>query len=122
MEQLLQGSDTFSLYLRDTERWQIFSFTGDSSPRGEDLILALEALKKAAAQTVKPIAVLVAEVRHPNSRMLSAVVGLLTTEKDQPRRVALIAPSQTWMDMLDILGVRSSFLIFESVEEITFED
>jgi hypothetical protein len=54
--------------------------------------------------------------------MLSAVIGLMTTANDQPRRLALIAPSQTWLDMLDILGVRSAFLVVDSVAEITFEE
>lgn len=122
MEQLLQASETFNLHLRETDRWQIFSFSGEATPRSDDLIGVLEAMKQAAAHSTKPIAFAVDAVRHPNSRMLSAVIGLMTTADDQPRRLALIAPSQTWLDMLDILGVRSSFLIFESVEEITFEE
>lgn len=122
MERLVCNSKTLCLHVRDTDRWQIFTFTGEEMPKGEDLIQVLEALNLEAKNTTTPIAFHVAGVPRPNSRMLSAVIGLLTGKNDKPRRLALIGPSQVWLDMLDILGVRSSFLIVESVEEITFEE
>ena len=123
METLVCKTESLCLYERATDRWVIFSFTGDEVPRQEDLIQILESLKRAADEvTRKPIVFAVEVVSRPNSRMLSAVIGLLTDKHGQPRRLALAGASQTWLDMLDILGVRSNFLIVESVEEVTFED
>jgi hypothetical protein len=122
VERLVSQTKSLSLQVRETDRWQIFTFSGDEVPNGEDLIAVLEGLKQAAENTTTPIAFDVAGLSRPNSRMLSAVIGLLTGKNEKPRRLALIAPSQTWLDMLDILGVRSSFLIVDSVEEITFEE
>ncbi len=122
MERLVHHSKSLCLHVRDTERWQIFTFSGDEIPTGEDLIAVLDSLKREAENTVKPVAFVVEAVPRPNSRMLSAVIGLLTGKNEKARRLAIVGPSQTWLDMLDILGVRSSFLIVDSVEDITFED
>ncbi len=122
MERLVAGTNSLNLYLRDTGRWGIFTFSGDEQPGNADLLTILEALKAATAGLNKPVAFQVVAVPYPNSRLLSAVIGLLTTADDLPRRLALVGASQTWLDMLDILGVRSAFLFFDDVEEITFED
>ncbi len=114
-------TDTLRLYRRDTERWTVFSFEGDEKPLHEDVSTVFGQLTPPEEVDAKPVCVVVSELRSPNSRMLAGVVSLLAKRDGTPRRVALAGPTKGWLDMLDILGVRSSFVIVDDAEELVSE-
>ncbi len=117
-EEVIVITDTLSLCRSETERWVIFRFRGDSKPSLKDLDAVLEAFIRSAETEEKPICVAPEALDQPNSRMLGALLGLLTTKDGKDRRVALAAPSVAWTDMLDIMGVRASFIVVDDPEEL----
>ena len=90
----------------------------DAKPVAKDLDAVLEALARSAEVEEKPVCVVPEALEQPNSRALGALLGLLTTKEGKPRRVALAAPSVAWTDMLDIMGVRASFILVDDAEEL----
>ena len=67
----------------------------------------------------EPICLALGSLRRPNSRMLATLISLLVANDGTERRVALAAPTQAWLDMLDIVGVRSRFLVVDGPEALT---
>ena len=117
-EEVVVIADTMSLCKTDTDRWVIYRFRGDAKPLQKDLDAVLEAFVRAAETDEKPICVVPEALDQPNSRALGALLGLLTTKDGKDRRVALAAPSTAWTDMLDIMGVRASFIVVDDPEEL----
>ncbi|MHC5057774.1 MAG: hypothetical protein ACYTKD_24145 [Planctomycetota bacterium] len=117
-EEVLVITDSLSLCRLDTERWATYRFRGDAKPSQKDLDSVLEALARSAEGEEKPICVAPEDLEQPNSRALGALLGLLTTKDGKDRRVALAAPSSAWTDMLDIMGVRSRFIVVDDPEEL----
>ena len=118
-EEVIVITDGLSLCRSDTERWVIYRFRGDAKPSQKDLDAVLEALARSAEDEEKPICVVPEDLKQPNSRALGALLGLLTMKDGKDRRVALAAPSSAWTDMLDIMGVRSRFIVVDDPEELT---
>jgi hypothetical protein len=121
-EEVLVITDTLSLCRTDTERWVIDSFRGDAKPSQKDLDAVLEVFVQSVEAEEKPICFVPEALKQPNSRALGALLGLLTTKDGKERRVALAAPSNAWTDMLDIMGVRASFIVVDSPEELASAD
>ncbi len=117
-EEVLVITDTLSLCKTDTERWVIYRFRGDTKPSQKDIDALLEVFVRSAEEDDKPICVVPEALDQPNSRALGALLGLLTTKDGKERRVALAAPSNAWTDMLDIMGVRASFLVVDDPEDL----
>jgi hypothetical protein len=117
-EEVLVTTDSLSLCRLGTERWVSYRFRGDAKPSQKDLETVLEALARSAEDEEKPICVVPEDLKQPNSRALGALLGLLTTKDGKDRRVALAAPSNAWTDMLDIMGVRSRFIVVDDPEEL----
>jgi len=120
-EEVVVITDSLSLCRSDTERWIIYRFKGDPKPSQKDLDAVLQALVRSAEVEVKPVCVAPEALEQPNSRALGALLGLLTTKDGKQRRVALAAPSNAWIDMLDIMGVRASFIVVDDPEELASE-
>lgn len=118
-EDVVVRTDSLSLLRQDALRWVVYRFEGEAKPTQEDLDEVLKALGGAAAETSKPVCVVPGDLKQPNSRALGALLGLLGTKDGGERRVALAAPTQAWLDMLDIMGVRSSFLVVDDPGELT---
>ena len=119
MEEVVIKSGRLSLVHRSTARWEIFRVEADDDPEDQDLTLISDALSRLAGKTAKPVCVVLNRLQRPTSRMLAAVAGLLDTKEQDQRRVALARVSQGWLDMLEIVGLRSCFLVVERVEELT---
>jgi len=118
-EEVVVITDSLSLCRSDTERWIIYRLKGDAKPVAKDLDAVLEALARSAEVEEKPVCVVPEALEQPNSRALGALLGLLTTKEGKQRRVALAAPSVAWTDMLDIMGVRASFILVDEPEELS---
>lgn len=118
-EDVVVRTDSLSLLGQDALRWVVYRFEGKGKPAQEDLDEVLKALGAAAAGTSKPVCVVPGDLKQPNSRALGALLGLLRTKDGGERRVALAAPTQAWLDMLDIMGVRSSFFVVDDPGELT---
>lgn len=121
MEELVVRTESLSLFRRDTERWTIFRFEGSEKPTHEDVTAVFGKLTPPPEVDAKPVCVVVDSLKSPNSRMLAALVSLLGRKDGGERRVALSGPPKTWLDMLDILGVRSSFIIVDDPEDLVSE-
>ena len=117
-EEVVVITDSLSLCRSDTDRWIIYRLKGDTKPVAKDLDAVLEALARSAEVEEKPVCVVPEALEQPNSRALGALLGLLTTKEGKQRRVALAAPSVAWTDMLDIMGVRASFILVDDAEEL----
>jgi hypothetical protein len=117
-EEVIVITDTLSLCRSETDRWVIYRFRGDAKPSQKDLDAVLEVFVRSAEADEKPICIVPEALDQPNSRALGALLGLLTTKDGKDRRVALAAPSSAWTDMLDIMGVRASFIVVDDPEEL----
>lgn len=118
MEKAVVRTDTLSLFRLETERWTIFRLEGKGGPEREDLLKVLEALAQSVEADAGPVCVVPGSLQAPNSRILATLIGLLVTKDGRDRRMALAGATQAWVDMLDILGVRSRFLVVEDVEDL----
>lgn len=119
MGELIAESANLRLFRRETKDWVTYTLEGGEKPKNEDLIAVLEALSASAQETTRPVCVVLGGLPRPNSRMLAILVGLLVAKSGEERRVSLAGPSQGWIDMLEIVGVRSRFLIVDKVEDLT---
>ena len=117
-EEVVVITDSLSLCRSETERWIIYRLKGDTKPSAKDLDAVLEALARSAEVEEKPVCVVPEALEQPNSRALGALLGLLRTKEGMQRRVALAAPSVAWTDMLDIMGVRASFILVDGPEDL----
>jgi hypothetical protein len=111
-------TNTLSLLSEPTGRWMVFRFETQEQPGQDDLADVLEALAKAAAETDLPVCVVLENLKQPNSRVLAALVGLLTAKDGSDRRVAVAGAEKGWLDMLDILGVTGRFVVLGSLGEL----
>ena len=118
MDEAVLRTDTLSLFRLETERWTIYRFEGTAVPNREDLLKVLEALAQRVEADAGPVCVAPGSEQAPNSRILATVIGLLVTKDGRDRRMALAGTTRAWADMLDILGVRSRFLIIDDVEDL----
>lgn len=119
MEELIAQSASLRLYQRETEEWVVYRTEGEEDPKNEDVIASLEILSQSAGETAKPICLALGSLRRPNSRMLATLISLLVRKDGTERRVALAAPTQAWLDMLDIVGVRARFLVVDGPGDLT---
>lgn len=119
MKQNLCETDTLLLSFSDTARWGIFYFEEKGRPSQDDVAAALETLSDKAEEESRPLCVALDGLSQPNSRILAALIGLLTKKDGTERRVALACTRQVWLDMLDILGVSSRFVLVDSPGELT---
>lgn len=103
------------------EQWSVYRFEADEEPGHQELTPILEALSRSADELNRPVCIVLEDLKRPNSRMLAALVSLLTAKDGKERRVALAGACRGWLDMLDILGVGSRFLIVGSPEDLTPE-
>lgn len=94
-----------------SDEWRVYQFEAAGKPALIDVSSVLEALAASAEQDDRPICVLLSGLSTPNSRVLAALVGLLTTVSGRERRVALAGAGKGWLDMLDILGVGHRFVV-----------
>ena len=122
MAEPVVATDTLRLFRRDTQRWTVFSFEGDEKPLHEDVSTVFGQLTPPEEVDARPVCVVVSELKQPNSRMLAALVSLLAKRDGTPRRVALAGATKEWLDMLDILGVRSSFVFVDDAEDLVSEE
>ena len=106
------------LYQDEVGKWLVFRIELGENPAGSDLENAFVAMAEAAGPTGKAVCVALGAVERPNSRMLAALVNLLVKPDGGNREIALAAPGRNWLDMLDILGIRSSFAVVDSPESL----
>lgn len=115
-------TDTLLLLKEPTGRWSVFYFEAKDQPTQDDLAEVLQAFATTIDDDDTPVCVVLNSLKQPNSRILAALVGILATKDGGERRVALAGARKGWLDMLDILGVASRFVILDSVEELAEEE
>ena len=121
MAEVIAESKRVRLFRRDMEQWSVYRLEADEEPGHQELTPILEALSRSADELNRPVCIVLEDLKRPNSRMLAALVSLLTAKDGKERRVALAGACRGWLDMLDILGVGSRFLIVGSPEDLTPE-
>ncbi|MBN1808832.1 MAG: STAS domain-containing protein [Planctomycetes bacterium] len=115
MEELAKESGNVRLYRDESGKWLIYRLDVGENAKMSDLEAVFGSIAENAGKTDKAVCIALENVERPNSRMLAALVSLVTKANGESREVALAAPDQSWTDMLDVLGIRGNFTVIESL-------
>ncbi|MHC4201409.1 MAG: hypothetical protein ACYSU0_15575 [Planctomycetota bacterium] len=118
MDEAVLKTDSLTLFRQRAGRWRVYRFEGAGTTDREDLLKILEALIQSVEADDGPVCVVPGDLHTPNSRILATLIGLLVAKDGSDRHIALAGPTQAWIDMLDILGVRARFLVVDDVEDL----